>query len=385
MIERTARRVRWGVVIGLASLWCHAATAEEYEVVPLDERQEQQYRDSLGKARKGILRKAGKELRFGDAAVQRVGDDGEVLGSLKWPSGAIALFDSRRREFVGYRLGTKVYIVDAAMKVVRSFETPLRSSDMCTVTEDGDIYILRWGFKAERSTGQERRFPPAGFTVYDGKGNAILSETEESGWEIGSLADKAFVVFRRGEGRDAIKVLSYDGKAAWSASVPAEDAYWPQLWWAADSTLMVCWRGKQAWVLSDRLKVLDNVGGALLGELLIVMYNPKPQTLAWEIRDPRKKSSTKAAQVSFDEKKVYSAEGYHDSRLFPGVAGRAVILVRAIPRDQSGGSLLRPVVIDTSSGQIVWSAQPYRPDKLINAKIALGPWEGTERDGPFSV
>ena len=54
---------------------------------------------------------------------------------------------------------------------------------------------------------------------------------------------------------------------------------------------------------------------------------------------------------------------------------RAVILIRAVTRDQSLGALLQPVVVDTSSGKIVWTEKPYHPGKEVNSKIDLPPWD----------
>ncbi|HUU60338.1 MAG TPA: hypothetical protein VMZ50_12395, partial [Phycisphaerae bacterium] len=176
--------------------------AEEYEIAPLNEQQEQQLLNAQKKSKETWWKK-GKEVRLEKGTVQRLGDTGDVTTSLRLPDDAIVLADNRKREFVGYRVGTKVYIVDETLKASDPFDTSLRSNDECVVGDDGGVYILRWGFKTVQATGMERSDPPAGFAVYDSKGRAIWSETEDSGWEVGSLAGDAFVVFKRTKSQEA--------------------------------------------------------------------------------------------------------------------------------------------------------------------------------------
>ncbi len=113
----------------------------------------------------------------------------------------------------------------------------------------------------------------------------------------------------------------------------------------------------------------------MLGERLLLTNNPAPHIVAWKVRDPRTKSTGETVKVAFDEKVVACAEDNPSMRLLPGAADRALLLFRAVTLDQERGSLLQPVVIDASSGQIVWTRAPYHPDQQVNPRISVLPWD----------
>lgn len=370
------------IVMGLVTACYDMAIAEEYELTPLTTQQETQFEH--GQARRKGYMKQGKRVEFSARDVKRLDDDGHLLGTLALPDDAIILCDKWQREFVGYRLGAEVHLVNEAMKAEKSFQTVLRSDDACAVGSDGAVYLLKSGFKKAQSTGEEQELPPAGFVLYDRRGKVLLSEDEASGWEIGTAAssNSAFLVFNRKKEKEAVSVVRFDGAARWTSPVDDKET-WPGLVSPPESGVLVCRKGRQAWILRARdLKLLETETDAdmplenVLGDVVLKMRCVDDQTIGWAIRDPIARISTAPTQLKFGREIVSTVRGYQESRLLPNRKDRAMILVRAVSVGPNVFGMLCPTIIDTKTGQIVWKGKQYRPDHAVNYGIYLVAWDG---------